>query len=131
MLVILLSYPSVVPLYSNIRTYSYIYQLFSQKFCKLQNTLLKGVLPNGGNRVSGSLQTDFSGLMMIPAMKVMVSHPRKEIEVQGPTQVHQLLQQLNLTPEAYLVIRGDELVTEDTVLQDSDSIEIRSVISGG
>ncbi len=69
--------------------------------------------------------------MMRPAMKVIVTHPRKEIEVQGPTQVHRLLQRLNLTPEAYLVIRGDELVTEDTVLQDSDSIEIRSVISGG
>ena len=64
-------------------------------------------------------------------MKVIVTHPRQELEVQGPTRVHQLLQRLDLTPEAYLVIRGDELVTEDTVLQDSDSIEIRSVISGG
>ena len=64
-------------------------------------------------------------------MKVILTNPRKELEVPGPTQVHQLLQQLNLTPEAYLVIRGDELVTEDAVLEDSDSIEIRSVISGG
>ena len=64
-------------------------------------------------------------------MKVIVTHPRQEFEIQGPTRVHQLLQRLDLTPEAYLVIRGDELVTEDTVLQDSDSIEIRSVISGG
>ncbi len=69
--------------------------------------------------------------MIRPAMKVLVTHPHKELEVQGPTRVHQLLQRLDLTPEAYLVIRGDELVTEDTVLQDSDSIEIRSVISGG
>lgn len=69
--------------------------------------------------------------MIRPAMKVIVTHPRKELEIQGPTRVQKLLQQLNLTPEAYLVIRGDELVTEDTVLQDSDSIEIRSVISGG
>ncbi len=64
-------------------------------------------------------------------MKVMLTNPRKELEVPGPTRVQQLLQRLNLTPEAYLVIRGDELVTEDMVLQDSDSIEIRSVISGG
>lgn len=64
-------------------------------------------------------------------MKVMLTNPRKELEVPGPTRVQQLLQRLNLTPEAYLVIRGDELVTEDVVLQDSDSIEIRSVISGG
>ncbi len=72
----------------------------------------------------------FSG-PMIPSMNVIVTHPRKELTVQGPVHVHQLLQQLNLTPEAYLVIRGDELVTEDTVLQDADSVEIRSVISGG
>lgn len=64
-------------------------------------------------------------------MKVMLTNPRKELEVPGPTRVQQLLQRLNLTPEAYLVIRGDELVTEDVVLQDCDSIEIRSVISGG
>ena len=69
--------------------------------------------------------------MIRPAMKVIMTHPHKELEVPGPTRVHQLLQRLDLTPEAYLVIRGDELVTEDTVLRDSDSIEIRSVISGG
>ncbi len=68
---------------------------------------------------------------MIPAMNVTVTHPRKELEVQGPIHVRQLLQRLDLTPEAYLVIRGDELVTEDAVLQDSDAVEIRSVISGG
>ncbi len=64
-------------------------------------------------------------------MNVIVTHPRKTLTVQGPLHVYQLLQQLELTPEAYLVIRGDELVTEDTVLQDSDAVEIRSVISGG
>ena len=73
----------------------------------------------------------FPGLMIRPVMKVLVTNPRQELEVPGPTRVQQLLQRLDLTPEAYLVIRGDELVTEDAVLQDSDSIEIRSVISGG
>ncbi len=71
------------------------------------------------------------GLMIPPAMKVLVTNPHRELEVPGPTKVQQLLKRLDLTPEAYLVIRGDELVTEDTVLEDSDSIEIRSVISGG
>jgi sulfur carrier protein len=64
-------------------------------------------------------------------MKVHLTNPSKDLDIQGPTRVKQLLQQLQLTPEAYLVIRGDELVTEDEVLNDSDSIEIRSVISGG
>jgi len=38
---------------------------------------------------------------------------------------------LNLLAEAHLVIRGDELVTEDEMLSDKDEIEIRPVISGG
>lgn len=33
--------------------------------------------------------------------------------------------------EAHIVIRGDELVTEDEMLFDQDHIEIRPVISGG
>lgn len=64
-------------------------------------------------------------------MKIHLTNPPKDLDIPGPTRVQQLLQQLQLTPEAYLVIRGDELVTEDEVLNDSDSIEIRSVISGG
>ena len=64
-------------------------------------------------------------------MNVYITTPSKNVEVQGPTRVRDLLQLLNLTPEAYLVIRGDELVTEDEMLLDSDSVEIRGVISGG
>ncbi len=64
-------------------------------------------------------------------MKVHLTNPTKELDIQGPMRVKQLLEQLQLTPEAYLVIRGDELVTEDEKLNDGDTIEIRSVISGG
>lgn len=64
-------------------------------------------------------------------MMVHLTNPHKDVEVPGPTRVRELLLQLDLTPEAYLVIRGEELVTEDEILHDSDSIEIRGVISGG
>ncbi|MDA0738506.1 MAG: MoaD/ThiS family protein [Nitrospirae bacterium] len=64
-------------------------------------------------------------------MKIHLTNPTKELDIQGPMRVKQLLEQLQLTPEAYLVIRGDELVTEDEKLNDGDTIEIRSVISGG
>jgi hypothetical protein len=30
-----------------------------------------------------------------------------------------------------LVIRGDELLTDDEVVEDADEIEVRAVISGG
>ncbi len=64
-------------------------------------------------------------------MKVYLTNPTNELDIQGPMRVKQLLEQLQLTPEAYLVIRSDELVTEDEKLNDGDTIEIRSVISGG
>lgn len=64
-------------------------------------------------------------------MKVHLTNPTKELDIQGPMRVKQLLEQLQLTPAAYLVIRGDDLVTEDEKLNDGDTIEIRSVISGG
>ena len=64
-------------------------------------------------------------------MKIHLSQPTRELEIQGPKRVRELFRELNLIPEAYLVIRGDELVTEDETLRDTDSVEIRPVISGG
>ena len=65
------------------------------------------------------------------SMKIHLRQPQKEIEVTGPKFVRQLLKELHLNPEVYLVIRNDDLVTDDEVLKDSDTIEIRPVISGG
>ena len=64
-------------------------------------------------------------------MRVQLSHPEREVEIKGPKRVKELLRDLNLVQEAHLVIRGDDLVTEDEMLKDSDQVEIRPVISGG
>lgn len=64
-------------------------------------------------------------------MKVQLSHPARQVEVKGPKRVKELLRDLNLVVEAHLVIRGDDLVTEDEMLKDDDAVEIRPVISGG
>ncbi len=64
-------------------------------------------------------------------MQVQLSHPSRTIEVKGPKKAKELLRELQLVVEAHLVIRGDELVTEDEMLYDKDQIEIRPVISGG
>lgn len=64
-------------------------------------------------------------------MKVQLSHPARTVEVKGPKKVKDLLRELNLPVEAHLVIKGDDLVTEDEMLYDSDQVEIRPVISGG
>jgi sulfur carrier protein len=64
-------------------------------------------------------------------VKVLLRNPRREVEVAGPITVHALLTRLELNPESVLVIVGDELVTRDARLDDSDAVEIRPVISGG
>ena len=64
-------------------------------------------------------------------MKVQLHHPSRAIEVQGPRRVRDLLAELRLVPETVLVIRGNELITEDEPLREDDAIEIRPVISGG
>jgi len=64
-------------------------------------------------------------------VKVLLNHPVREVEVQGPRRVKELLQELSLLPEAVLVVRGDDLVTEDDLLRDEDRVEIRPVMSGG
>jgi sulfur carrier protein len=66
-----------------------------------------------------------------PDMIVQLSHPARQVEVKGPKRTKDLLRELNLVVEAHLVIRGDDLVTEDEMLSDADQIEIRPVISGG
>ena len=64
-------------------------------------------------------------------MQVQLSHPPRTVDVKGPKRVKDVLHELNLVVEAHLVIRGDELMTEDEMLSDKDQIEIRPVISGG
>lgn len=64
-------------------------------------------------------------------MKVRLRNPKREIDVAGPVRVHALLERLELNRESVLVIRGDTLVPGDVLLDDSDVVEIRPVISGG
>jgi sulfur carrier protein len=64
-------------------------------------------------------------------VKVLLRNPRRELEVSGPMRVHVLIERLDLNRESVLVIKGDTLVTGDALLDDTDEIEIRPVISGG
>jgi sulfur carrier protein len=64
-------------------------------------------------------------------VKVLLRNPRRQLDLPGPVRVHVLLDQLGVNRESVLVIRGDTLVTGDALLQDTDTIEVRPVISGG
>ena len=64
-------------------------------------------------------------------MQVLLRNPRRELTVDGPLRVHVLLARLEVNRESVLVIRGDTIVPGDALLEDSDVVEIRPVISGG
>ncbi len=64
-------------------------------------------------------------------MPITVRHQRKDLELDGVRRVRDVFQRLQLNPEAYLVIRGSDLLTHDAELHDGDRIELRPVISGG
>ncbi|MDP8929728.1 MAG: MoaD/ThiS family protein [Actinomycetota bacterium] len=64
-------------------------------------------------------------------MRVRLRNPDRELTIDGASTVRQLLRELDIDPQTVLVLRGGELVAADTALADTDSIEVRPVISGG
>jgi len=64
-------------------------------------------------------------------VKVVLRNPRRELDIAAPISVVALLNRLELNRESGLVIQGDELVPGDAMLDGSQTIEIRPVISGG
>jgi len=64
-------------------------------------------------------------------VKIILRNPRKEIEVDGRRRVKELLLELDILPSTVLVIRGNELLTGDTVVGGDDVVEVRPVMSGG
>ena len=56
---------------------------------------------------------------------------RQEIELPGRRQVSDALRELGVAPETVLVIRGNQLLTRDAWLEESDRVEVRPVMSGG
>ncbi len=55
---------------------------------------------------------------------------RDKISFSGKT-VRDILAQLKINPETVLVVRANEVITEDERLADKDKLDILSVISGG
>ena len=45
--------------------------------------------------------------------------------------VRELLKELNLSPESTIVVRGDEILTEDEWIEEEDEVRVISAISGG
>jgi uncharacterized protein (TIGR00269 family) len=63
--------------------------------------------------------------------RIVLRNPRREVELEGAKRVKVILRDLDIDPEAVLVIRGEELLTREDLVAPDDEIEIRPVISGG
>lgn len=64
-------------------------------------------------------------------MHVTLLPQRREVDLPGGRRVGDVLKQLGLLSGTVMVIRNDELITEQEMVNADESIEIRSVISGG
>jgi sulfur carrier protein len=64
-------------------------------------------------------------------MRVKLRNPDRTVELSGPTTVAGLLNELEIVPEAVLVIRDATLLTRDERVGDDDELEVRPVLSGG
>jgi sulfur carrier protein len=64
-------------------------------------------------------------------VKVRLRNPDRDLDVAGGRTVRDVLAELDIDPDAVLVIREGALVTGEQSLDGADRIEIRPVISGG
>lgn len=64
-------------------------------------------------------------------MIIRLRQPRRQVEVRGDRPARTILTELGLAPEGHLIIRNGTLVPSDTLLAESDEVEIRPVVSGG
>lgn len=64
-------------------------------------------------------------------MKVYVERDDTHHEIPAPQTVQELLEALEINVHTVLVLKNNELVTEDETLTETDDIKIITVVSGG
>jgi len=64
-------------------------------------------------------------------VRVLLRNPTRQLDLPGPIAVSVLLERLEVNRESVLVIVDGTLVTGDTSLDDTATVEVRPVISGG
>ena len=65
------------------------------------------------------------------AVRVVLHPQRRTVEIEGRRSVGRLLAELGVLPGTAMVIRRDELLLDGEMVEETDEIEIRAVISGG
>ena len=71
-------------------------------------------------------------LLLIPSsMNIFIERENKKLTKKFKGTAQDLLKDLKINPETVLIVKNNEVVTEDESLNDKDTIKILSVISGG
>ena len=56
---------------------------------------------------------------------------KQEYQIEGTVTVKQALRQLGFSTETHLVVKDGDLLNENEVLRDGDTVKLVAVISGG
>ena len=64
-------------------------------------------------------------------MEIYLEKGKKTVKKKFSGNLEKLLSSLKINPETVIVVLNNEVITEDYLLKDSDSIKILSAISGG
>jgi sulfur carrier protein len=64
-------------------------------------------------------------------IKVILRNKELELDEVKDLTVRKILKSLDLLPETYLCVRNGELLTEQELVKDGDTIRLVPVISGG
>ncbi|MEK6974100.1 MAG: MoaD/ThiS family protein [Nanoarchaeota archaeon] len=64
-------------------------------------------------------------------VKIQRTKEEKELSLNSKATAKEVLNKLKINPTTVIVTRNREVITENTMLNDKDSLEILSVISGG
>lgn len=62
---------------------------------------------------------------------VRLPQKQKEMEIPGPRRVADILAEAGVRPTTVIVTQGKRLLTRDMRVEDGETIEIISVVSGG
>ncbi|HAF62455.1 MAG TPA: hypothetical protein DCK95_09025 [Anaerolineaceae bacterium] len=64
-------------------------------------------------------------------MSVIIKTREQEFTDRGSRPLYRIMQDLQLSPQAYLAVRDGVLLTGDERIEDGDVVELISVVSGG
>jgi sulfur carrier protein ThiS len=64
-------------------------------------------------------------------IRVRIPQKKKELDVPGPRRVGDILAAAGIRPTTVIVTQGKRLLTKDQRVEDGETIDILSVVSGG